>query len=714
MVRKYDQKWRDKNRLTYNLSFPSQLDGESVGAFLRSIAGTLKSTHHAVGVGTVAFEVWSTPDGIKHYLKVPWQHADYVVGQLRSLVPGIRVTPEDNIPHRVWTRIVEIGMSHGSRQLRIVDARAVSASILASIGALQAGETLMMQWVISPTVPHPPPQYERTTRRGPTLIVQEPVNRDVISDRRAKLEHPNLLAVLRVGAVADTLPRANHLIYRVRSSLASTRSSGTKFVRRLISQRRLQERIDRTVTPLRLPMQLSTPELVALLAWPVGNPMIAGLPMSVGKQFPPVGTIPSSGIVFGTSTFPGNERQIAVGYPEALMHTWVGGSTGTGKSAVLANMARQIMNDGYGLIVIETEGSLYQNTLDYVPERRINDVVLLDIQETQAPASFGVLDQGNASAIDQIIGLFNHKYQTSMWADEHLYFGLRTIQEAGLGFTDLVPLMAPKPDEVRWVEEVTRNLKDTELRRWWQLQGTRDAKDLQRRADPILSRIWQLASRPELRLIMGQSKSTVRIDEILRENKILLVNLKGTSQETAALAGTLIFNTIWQATKNTPKEIPTYVILDEFADLMDLPVDTETVLAQARKHKVGLILANQHLGQLPQRVRDGVIANTRTKVVLKTTSDDARLLMREMGSNLEHIDFTTLQLYEAITQVLTPTGVSPPVSIRTSPPARYLGNAAKVIYQSRSKYGRPVEDIRREIDERRTPKAGERPSVGSL
>lgn len=381
----------------------------------------------------------------------------------------------------------------------------------------------------------------------------------------------------------------------------------------------------------------------------------------------------------------------------------------TGKTSVMANMARQIMDDGYGLIVIEQAGDLYQSVLDYVPKHRMDDVVLLDVSDYEHPVGFNVLDQGEPLVvIDQIIDLFNHKYTKSMWAEEYIWHGLRTIAATpGLAFTDLPTLLVPRSDEAKWADSVQRNVNDPELHRWWQRQDNRDRAQQQQRADPVLSRVWQLASRPELRLVMGQSKSTFQVSDVLRDNKILLVNLKGVSSETASLAGTLMMNAVWYGARSVQKDKPTYVLLDEFADFMDLPVDTETMLAQARKHKVGMILANQHLGQLPQVMREAVLTNARSKLVLATSADDARVLSREMGHSLEPVDFTSLQQYEAMAQVLTPYGVGQPVSIRTVAPPRSEGNAASTRARSRARYSRPRAEVYTELEQRhRSEKRG--------
>lgn len=105
------------------------------------------------------------------------------------------------------------------------------------------------------------------------------------------------------------------------------------------------------------------------------------------------------------------------------------GQTGTGKSALLSHMARQIMNGGKGLIVMETEGNLLDSVLGYVPRERVDDVVVLDLSDRLVPADFDPLDQGDPhAAIDDLIGLFEHLYgRESIWAPEYIDHGLQTL-----------------------------------------------------------------------------------------------------------------------------------------------------------------------------------------------------------------------------------------------------------------------------------------------
>lgn len=706
LARLNNQTKYDNNRKTYRLIFPAEMSSEHVALWLHSVSGTLKSKNILAGQPSIVFEMWATEDGIMHRIKVPYQYPG-ILKNLLSSIPGIRHTPEDEWPERRWKRAVELGLSHSVGQLDIPSPDKLSKDILTNVQPLRGPETVIMQWVVTPA------------RKSALPTFEEGENRDEVKDRREKLGETNYLAVVRIASTAETDIRASFLVNEIRSALASAETYALKFKHRLMSPEKVRTRIDQAIAPIDWPMKLSATELASVLGWPIGSPNIIGLPQYASRVLPPAQTVPSTGLVIGHSSYPGMERKVAIGFQEALMHTHVLGKTGVGKSVLLAHMAKQIMEAGYGVILIETEGNLYQSVLDYIPKERADEVVLLDVSDTQHPVGFNVLDQSD-SVVDQIIDLFVHKFGKDgmgIWAQEYIYHGLRTLAATpNTSFTDLAALLLPRtPEEIDWVESVTRNLKDPELRRWWQRHDNRERKEQQQRADPVLSRIWQLASRPELRYILGQSSSTFKVADVLKNNGILLVNLKGVSRETASLAGTLIMNAIWHNIKGTVKEKPTYIILDEFADFMDLPIDTESMLAQARKHQVGMILANQHMGQLKPSVREAIISNARNKVVFQTNSDDARLIGREFGPQVGEGDFTRLQAYEALAQVQTLRGTSNPITIQTIAPSRKSGNAGEAIYRSRQKYSRPLEDVVRDVESRHQSKAaGKRPQIGGL
>lgn len=698
-----DQRWYDRNRKTYKVSFPRDLDAERVEAWLGSISGTLVSkTHRLFGIPTIVYEVSGTPAGIEHRLKVPWTHAEVIIPRLRTKIPGIRIEEDNGWPERQnWTAVREFGLTNANRQLTIRNGADVAHDFLSAMQSLQDGEKLTMQLVVSTTSPQrlPVRGEAKTTEFSANSILggNRLASADEVNDRRDKLVQPNFLAVLRVGAVASTQIRADSLIFRIRSVLNSITGPASAWVRRFGRHQTIAERLAFAKTPVRMPIQLSAPELTALIAWPVGNPFVSGLPTPLSKQLPAPINVPSTGRVIGHSTFPGAERPVAIGYGESLQHLYGLGPTGSGKSVTMQNIVKQDMEHGYGVVVLEPQGSLVEALIDLVPPERLNDVIVFDPSDTANPVGFNILHQGNPHAVaDQIAAVFEHIYGDSgVWARQVLFFGLRTLAyDDQSTVLDLASLVAPqnKADEDRRREFINK-VKDPELRAFWAGFDSRQPAERKRVAQPVIDRIWQLTARRELRNILGQPQSSFSMDDVVRNNKILLVNLSKLPAESANLMGTLIVDALWRSVQTTRSDKATFLHIDEFQRFINLPFDVGDMLARARGLGLGMHLVHQHMHQLPSELQQAVLSNTKSKYFFQTSADDARMAAREFGELVSHEDFMHLGRYETLARILTPSGMSPPLSIANLAPPASNGRGKDVLNHSRKTYGRPIAEV---------------------
>ena len=185
---------------SYQLTFPSDLKADQVATWLRAVSGTLRTgPRRLLGVSSIVFEVEASEAGIIHRLVVPEETGDFVVSQLRSLIPGSTATPAGAYePHHQWTAAVELGQTNSRMSLGTVDAEALSASILTNMQGLSRSEALLIQWVVSPALRERPPQQreERIVPGAPGRLLGGRNNRDQITERRTKLSEPNFLGVL--------------------------------------------------------------------------------------------------------------------------------------------------------------------------------------------------------------------------------------------------------------------------------------------------------------------------------------------------------------------------------------------------------------------------------------------------------------------------------------------------------------------------------------
>ena len=101
--------------------------------------------------------------------------------------------------------------------------------------------------------------------------------------------------------------------------------------------------------------------------------------------------------------------------------------------------------------------------------------------------------------------------------------------------------------------------------------------------------------------------------------------------ETAALIGSLLVAAVWQATLTriaVPEQQrhPVWMYLDEFQDIVRLPIDRADMLAQVRALKLGLILAHQFLNQVALQVRAAILGTTQSQLVFQLQHEDAKIL----------------------------------------------------------------------------------------
>lgn len=737
MVRYIKQHQYDEDRVFYELNHPQGLEQQQVLFFLRAISTSLKKGGGLVsGVETFVFETVATDRGIKNVMGVKQDAAGYVINQLRTHLPGLRAEPINREYADQISYAVEIGMTNPMRTLHIPDGRALSHSILASIQALKPGEIVVLQWVVTPAKIDSVKrdwngnvQQERagSLKNWVTALSMAPFGEildttatsDEIKTREAKFVEPNVQAIGRVGTYSPNPARVGVLVGPVVTALRSAKSTSTSFRELPAVFRDVVGAMKEAATPSKFSAQLNAAELSAVIGWPLGQPHVAGLPQGSARHLPATEVIPREGRVLGTSNFPGGERPIAVGREESLTHCHIMGPTGVGKTTLLANLVRQDMVAGYGVIVMESKGDLFNTVINYVPPERIKDVIILNVGDFRMPIGFNVLDQGTPRVvIDQMTDLFQSLYPDTrgVWVRELLYHGLYTLsEEEGMTFVDLAALISPRtPDEVAWATGLRKSVQNKELREFWDRWEGMKPDERDRNAAPLHNRIWQLVSRPELRNIIGQSKSSFQMDDVLRENKILLINLQGVPKEAASLAGTLIMNAVWTSAKKVSTETPNYIFLDEFQDFIRLPIGAEEMLAKARKFRLGMTLAHQHLSQLSDDVKSAVISNARTKLYFQTSPEDAKVVQRSLGSNsVTEYDLQQLGAYEAVARIATASGSSSPVSLMTHPPRPFERTRDAVIRASRDTYGRPVEEIDAEITGRRKGKGkGNRPPIG--
>ncbi|MDD3156150.1 MAG: DUF87 domain-containing protein [Candidatus Pacebacteria bacterium] len=86
---------------------------------------------------------------------------------------------------------------------------------------------------------------------------------------------------------------------------------------------------------------------------------------------------------------------------DRMLHMYVIGQTGTGKSTFLKNMIVQDIQNGNGVCFIDPHGDLASEVLDFVPKERMDDVVYFNPSDPKYTLSFNILESDPNKQTDQ-------------------------------------------------------------------------------------------------------------------------------------------------------------------------------------------------------------------------------------------------------------------------------------------------------------------------
>ncbi|KJS53490.1 hypothetical protein VM98_24880 [Streptomyces rubellomurinus subsp. indigoferus] len=686
---------------TWEITCPRDLPYDAVLALMRALSGTLRG---GAPPPSVAIEVYGDVRGLRFFVTAPEQLAISVQRLITTHLAGAAITvvtgADDLVRATAWSTVIEIGPSNAREPLRIPSPPAAVATLLAAFTGLRDDQALAQQWIITGG------RSPRPVRRDGGQSSWSPRPVDAAAHKRKYEAEP----VLRVtGRLAVRSPAPEALLARLRGPYAALSTHGVQMRRRLASpQAALEGLRRRELGGLRL-ATLNAAELAVVSGLPFGRPAVAGLPVVRARRLAADHTIPRTGLVVARSTYPGDERPIALSARDLLKHVHLQGKTGVGKSALMVNLAAAQAEAGYGVGLLDPTGDTAADLLERIPPHRAGDVVVFDPTDTEWPVGFNVLDgRGNPEVVaDQLMAIFHGIYRDSgILTGNYLRGAIQALASVpGYTLAELVPFMT----DPGFRSGIVRQLADPLLRDLWQrFDGERGAEQL-RLAQPAIHRVQPLLLRRSVRLTLGQADSRLDMARVLRERKILIAALpKGPlGEETSALLGAVLFARLYQAAASQPRgeRWPFFLHLDECQNFLHTPIALSDALAESRKYELGLTLGHQHMGQLPAPLRSAIQANTRTKICFAISSEDALGTARELGPPVEPVDLAALGRYECVIQTVADDQPSAPATARTLPPVPPCSDPQVIRAASRARWARPREEVEAAILARQRPRA---------
>ncbi len=476
---------------------------------------------------------------------------------------------------------------------------------------------------------------------------------------------------------------------------------------------------------------LNSVELATLFHFPdQKNIPTSQLERQASKQVDGPRNIPDSGLMLGYNIFRGTKKPIRLSQEDRRRHLYAVGQTGVGKSIFLENLAIQDMLEGRGFAFIDPHGEAVDRLLSMVPKERTEDVIYFSPADMDFPMGLNLFEFHTPEqkdfliqeAINMLYKLYDPTHQGIIGPRYEHWFRNAALtvmaNPEGGTFIDIPKVFTDKGYE----QQLKQYVKDRTVLDFWDREMAQTSD--YHKSEVLgwfVSKFGAFLSNEMMRNIIGQSKSAFNLREVMDDKKILLVNLsKGRTGELNSNLLGMIFVMKFQAAAMSRSGIPEdqlqdfCLYVDEF---QNFSTDSfATILSEARKYRLNLIVANQFTTQLTDEIRDAVFGNVGSIVAFRVGADaDADALSKKFQPIFDREDILRLPNYNTVTQMLIGGVPTQPFSMATMPPLGNpnpkLGEALKQL--SAAKYGRAKATVENEIFGRLTTKVPPRPAAAA-
>lgn len=463
------------------------------------------------------------------------------------------------------------------------------------------------------------------------------------------------------------------------------------------------------------PSLLSSEEIATLWHPPTATVQTPRLAAIESREFSPPAELPPAGsegtATIGVAVYRSRETLFGMKLDDRRRHLALLGKTGMGKSTLLERLASSDIVAGRGVALIDPHGDLADHLLTTVPKRRTNDVLYFDAGDRAFPVAFNPLSAGRFEdrplVASGVISAFRKLYP-EFWGPrlEHIF---RNVLLALLELPDSSLLSAVRMlGDARFRTEVIARVRDPAVRAFWTQEFAAMHPKFQTEAiAPIQNKVGQLVTSPILRCILGQPKSAIDLRKIMDSGQVLIVNLsKGRIGEDASnLLGSLLISTI-QLAAMARADVPEASRRDFFCyvdEVQNFATESfATILSEARKYRLSMIVANQYLAQLDDSTLHALFGNLGTLIAFQAGVKDAEILAEQLGQELTTQDLLTLPRYHAYARLLIDGMPSRPFSLRTLPQEETSDPERSAVIRrvSRHRYARPVNGVQADIEQR--------------
>jgi len=428
-------------------------------------------------------------------------------------------------------------------------------------------------------------------------------------------------------------------------------------------------------------------------------------------------------VVLGTNWHRGHSNTVRLADEDRMRHMCIMGQTGVGKSVFLESMVIQDIEQGKGLCFIDPHGDSISKILEYYPIERKDDLVLVDFLDRGHVIPFNLLsfsdDEERDLIIDELYG----------WID--MRYDLRTtggpiFEQYFRGFLRMLLTQPPGQEWHPTIGEFVRLFADKKLRDYCR-SNTQDPQvrhmvdlaldasgetTLANMAPYVTSKLNLFDLDQGLRIMTAQEEMGLDFDQIMNNGKVVLINLgRGRFGEVVAslLASQIVCRVKTAALRRLMlppgQRRDFFLYVDEFQNVASQQFSS--MLSEARKFRLGLVLANQYAEQLQQRstlggssVLDAVLGNVGSLVCFRLGINDAKTMAGQFYPEFSYHDLMNLPL--GVCYMNLKTSRHKPASFSLT--SRYLArdpgreeHALRLRAISQARYAIPAEQARENV-----------------
>jgi hypothetical protein len=473
----------------------------------------------------------------------------------------------------------------------------------------------------------------------------------------------------------------------------------------------------------RYAMVLNAEEMASLYHLPSPATETPKIDWLLSRKALPPSNIPADGIVLGYSEYRGHRHTIKMKQEDRRRHFYVIGKSGSGKTELMKSLVKQDIEEGRGVCVIDPHGDFAEDALSFVPRERAEDVIYFNPADVERPMGLNMLEydpkypEQKTFVINEMLKIFDKLYDLKSTGGPMFEQYMRNAMQ----------LIMDDPESGSTLMEIPKVLSDEDFRKYklskcktqvvkdfWikEAQKAGGEASLQNMVPYITSKLTPFIANDVMRPIIGQQKSAFNVRQAMDEQKILLLNLsKGKLGDLNAyligmvLVGKILMSALSRTDMSPADRKDFYLYIDEFQNFLTDSISS--ILSEARKYGLDLVIAHQFIGQLTEKgggttIKDAIFGNVGTMAAFRIGAEDAEALEKEFAPVFGQYDLINVDAFTCNIKLLIDNTISRPFNmhpIRAEAPAS--GELAGMIKElSRYKFGRRRELVEAEILER--------------